>query len=193
MGTDDFIDTYIVSPISFTCCLFMILSILSLRRLETNAVIFSYFKLESFFILIDNLIGAILPLYKCLGCFTPVITIYAQCMLDDLLYNMVTLAVETSSILMAIFASLSCLLMLENSSAWRTRFFKLKPHLCALLVLVLSFLISSYVLFMVDFTPNYSNSSDPDVPCQFYPMYGFLTRLMFSSLFHSGLVMDFWF
>lgn len=150
---------YITAPFASFTSLVLVLSAIVLNHI-TDAVLFSYLKLEILFALIYSFIIVVGIIVKCSNCF-PLIDRLAVCAYRYYVFNYLLLVVETASILMGILASLACLGILDSSknSKLAARFLKLNPNLAALVAFALSALLFGFELSVSHYHPMSANST----------------------------------
>lgn len=188
MIDDEFIYTRIVFPVALLAAVFISFTILVLSRLDKEAKLFSFLKLESIFCLIDCLITSLVYIYKCTTCqLNPVL----QCVFNSVFFNSISGAAELSSFIMAIFAALSLYLIfdLNNRTSKCLKFiFRPRPAIIAALVFFISMLIFSYNLYVFAIFLPQRNWTEPncDLPEFNDPLFTFMS--FFSFVFSHGLM-----
>lgn len=109
---DDLIYIFGCAPL---CVLVFLLSLMSLYVLfdsQFKENVFVYFQIESFLIMVDSLIGALLPVYKCKTCQISR-TLFAK-IIYKYFFIYTSLILETSSIIVNILQVYCCIRMLKN-------------------------------------------------------------------------------
>lgn len=144
---DQFILMFITSPLFGFSCIPVFISIIALSRI-TDATLFAYLKFEMIFIFVDCLINSFNFLGVCDSCFSE-LNKNILCFIDYYIFYYAAAVLEMESLLMSIFAALSCLFMIDSSpNRLGSLFGKLKPGLAALVLLGLSAFTFSYELFV---------------------------------------------
>ena len=158
MLINDAIYYFACFPLSIPSAIIFIFCLIILSRLSKEASIFVYIKLESFFMLIDILIDAFLPLIKLLN--SQPNTCLIGGILNAALFFHLSAVVEMSSMIMAIITALNCYSILgANKNEWFSFLFRINPYLLSFLAFLLSTLNFSYQYFMF-YIGNKQNDTD---------------------------------
>lgn len=154
MYSKEAIYIYFEWPIVCSSFIFMLITLVVLWRLKKTAKIFDYLRYETVFILADCFCLALLPIYRCGSCF-PHLSPALVCMVRKLFFSFGSQVAEQASIVLDIFASLSCLFMLnEQRGQLKSRFLALDPGKIAFITFVLSSLCVGYEFFKVNYNFN---------------------------------------
>ena len=160
----NFLYVFICSPLGIVGSIISLFSVIVLSRIK-DSQIFIYFKLQYIFILIDCLIAAILPIFKCKNCFPDFISPSTQCNFDIFLYNFISSIVEMSGQLIEIVTALRFLLIFKTSTTnapFYSHIFKLNPYLITALCVLLSTTNYIFDLFKQK-VGSYSTSNDTTI------------------------------
>lgn len=153
MSIDENIYVFVVCPLACLSFILILINTLVLARLQHSAKIFVYLLHESIFVLLDCLISAFLPLFKCPTCFaTHRLPPILVCLLNYVAFNFICDLFEQVSIVLATFASFTCLFMFDagsNSSPfWWSLLNRVHPIWISIVTTVLLTLNSGYHFFM---------------------------------------------
>lgn len=153
LSPDQIVYIFLVSPLCVLACVLVFVSIIALSRIK-DSLLFVYLKLEMLLILVDSLINLFTFVSSCESCFTN-INRYFVCIFDFYGLNYLAAVIEMTSLLMSIFAALSCFLMLKQTPTTTSvcnrltiHFNKCNPNLIALLSLFVSAFTFSFELFV---------------------------------------------
>ena len=161
ISINSIIFTFVCCPIACFVSVLTTFTIYILNKLQKESEIFVYFRLENIFILIDCIIAALLPIYKCKNCFSS-IDPSIQCIIDLVFYYVIATAFEMSSLICAILAALNCLLKFNTNPTKAPIYsiiFKINPNLVALVSFALSMLNFTYFFFSIEIG-TYSNGNN---------------------------------
>lgn len=154
---------YVDSPIACLSFTLILLTAIVLTRLQNSAKIFYFLKFESYFILVDCFFTTLLPTFICPTCFSNLNPI-AACFLRFIGFNFLADTSEQTSIVLSIFASLTCLFILNaggsvSSPVWWNFLNNIRPAFIAIFAFVFCAFIYGYELFAFQvIVGNFSNN-----------------------------------
>lgn len=161
ISINSIIFTFVCCPLACIVSVLITFTIYILNKLQKESEIFVYFRLENIFILIDCIIAALLPIYKCKNCFSS-IDPSIQCIIDLVFYYVIATAIEMASLICAILAALNCLLKFNTNPAKAPIYsiiFKINPYLVGFVSFALSMLNFTYFFFSIEIG-TYSNGNN---------------------------------
>lgn len=159
LTSEDFMLTFINSPLSILTSIILLFTLVVFSRIKETNVLFVYLKFEIFYIFLDCFALSFIPLVRCRNCFKTIDPIFA-CTLDYFVFNFFSVAIEMASILMSIFATISCILMVgtyAQTSKLSQVLIKTNPNIFALSGFILSVVTFSYQIFAFNANKPYQN------------------------------------
>lgn len=141
---DDMIYAFGCAPICVVVFILSVMSMYVLSDFRFKENVFVFFKIESFLIMIDSVIGALLPVSKCKTCtisrtlFAKIIYVY--------FFIYASLILETSSIVVNMLQVYCCIRMLKNLKA---NIIYNHPYIISIVLIVLFFVLSLNQAFQI--------------------------------------------